>query len=311
MLQEFFNSYQSETFDLISGFGIVNFAKALTPNMEDVTKQLMYAYYRDKEMIPANLLNTMQDYIDEGSIILDEDYNGFNDNEFIPAGEMFSLAELFANDQEFKEQAILFWQLTKTITKKGNKRARSTILNANTVSINNLLERYYNALEIKSRFESQYGPDCWASVKTDMLFDFRDSGKDLDLFRAYMAIKSIIGPHRFTATTRNVILMRMMGCKSNQALNDFIKSNKAAKEYHALYSRSDKAMRYHFDKLFESLLSLGFIKSKIFERKISRKTFISVTLSYDELATEIINFHNKHKHQKDEERAIEKIRATI
>ncbi|MBN1227789.1 MAG: hypothetical protein JXA79_12410 [Deltaproteobacteria bacterium] len=312
LFQEFFTN-GNDAFNLISGFGIINMARSLkAKNIEEVARQLMYYYYNNKTRIPGHLLDMLQVYINSGDIILDEDYRGFGaTGEFAPEGEVFSIMQIFQKNPKFLDEALLLWQLSKTVSDLKDKKFKYKLLNVTIGSTDDIVKSYEKALTIQKNFEDKYGKDSWSSVKTDMLFEFRDSGKDFDLLRAYLAIKSIIGPHQYTATTRKVILMRMMGCKSNEALNDFLKNNKTAREYYNMFSRSDKALRYHFDKLFEALLARGFIQSKIFERKVSRKLFISHVLNYDELATEIINFHNKRKHKKDEQQAIDKIRATI
>lgn len=300
LLQETFNN-PTEGLNIISSFAIVNYAMKYEININDVAKQLMYAYYRKADNIQSRLHSKLRNYIDEGEIILDEDYNGFNGSEFNPEREIESILKLFTTDKDFKNSAILCWQI--------NKAADS--LKVNLGSIDTTLNKYNKGLSVKNKFESEYGADVWPSIKPTQLFEFRDSGKDIDLFRAYIAIKSLIGQHNYVATTRNVILMRMLGCKSNQVLNDFLKANKQAREIYNRYTRSDKALRYHFDKLFQSLLERGFLMSKIFERTVSRKIFISQKLNYDQLANEIIKFHNKRKHKKDEQQAIQRIRATI
>jgi len=70
-------------------------------------------------------------------------------------------------------------------------------------------------------------------------------------------------------------------------------------------------LRYHFEKLFGKLLSSGFLQSKIFERSVSRKIFLSTTLTHDQLAKEIILYAQKGNFKKKEIEAREKIKATL
>lgn len=299
LLQKIFED-PKKVFNLILDFGIVNYAKKFTYNLEEVARQLMYGYFRESEL-QMDLKYSLKKYIESGSVTYDPDTEGFDNNTFDPADSIMGLMELFESDRKFKRDAILYYQI---------KQAES-FLNIEDFSIDGTIENYMTAYKYKSDFEQKYNPDSMPNVKPSMIFDFRDSGKDLQLFRAYIAIKSLIGFNRYIATTRNVILMRMFGCKSNQALNDFLKTNKEAKEEYEQINRTEKSLRYYFDKLFNNLLSKGFIKSKIFERKVSRKIFLSVSLDYDNLANEIIKFSDKRNHKKNELNAKNKIRATI
>jgi hypothetical protein len=286
---------------IILDFGTVNFAKKIDYNMTEVARQLMYAYYRNRALIQDDLFDTVYKYAIKGLLTTDEDYNGFSNNSFEPLETSKELPGLLESDEEFKLAAILRYQINQA----------ENLLRIKDYNIDRTLKGYNEGKSIQNKFESKYGPDCWPSIKPSQLFEFRDSGKDLDLFRAFIGIKSLIGQKKYIATTRNVILMRMLGCKSGQSVQDFIKMNEEAREVYQKYSRSDKALRYNFEKLFESLLSKGFIKSKIFERSVSRKIFISCKLSFDELANEIIEFSKVRDFKKRENEAIKRIRATI
>jgi hypothetical protein len=284
--------------NLIIDFGIINFAIKQKFELSEVARQMMYSYYREKNILPAKLTNLI-----DNEITIDEDYNGFSGENFNPDGEVSELIEVFQKDTEFKDLAILFYQV----------RQAAKLLNVNIGSFKTTEANYKKGLILLNAFESKYGADCWPSCKITMLFDFRDNSQDIEILRCFIAIKSLIGQYNYIATTRNVILMRMFGCKSKTAQDSFLIQNKQAKAIFDKYTRTDKSIRYHFDKLFESLLNRGFLKSKIFERSISRKIFLSQKLSYDELASEIIKFRSKTKRNrlKDEQKAIERIRASI
>lgn len=281
-------------------YGIVSFAKKLPYDIQDVAHQVIYYYYRKPEILQSSIRR----YIENNRFTYDEDYNGFTvEGDFYPAENAEEIISLF-DDEEFKNDCILHYQL--------HLATSSDPLNIDIISNDYVIDCYKKALQIKDEFESIYGPDAMPFCPKSILFDFADNEKnDLDIFRALIGIRSLIGFKNYVATVRPVILMRMLGCKNKKALNDFINSCTEAKELFDKYTRSDKALRYHFDKLFATLLSRGFIKSKIFVRGISRKIFISIKLNHEQLAEEIIKFAAKRNFKKQENEAISKIRATI
>lgn len=289
--------------DIIISFGIVNYAKKIKYDINNVAKQLMYAYYRNTNMIQNELFETLERLIGDQKLTTDEQYNSFNDKSFEPLETSSELLDLFEGDPEFKEAAILRYQIEQAIGKDN--------LNVTLKSIDKTIAMYNEGLNITNDFAQKYGNDCYPSMKIKMAIDIRNSEKDYDLFRAYIAIKSLIGHNKYIETTKGIILMRMFGCKSSSALLDFLESSLSIKTHYDRYSRTEKAMRYNFDKLFAGLLSRGFIMSKIFVRGVSRKIFLSTGLTYDELADRIIEFSKKRNLKKNEREAINKIRATI
>ena len=287
--------------NLILDFGIVNYGMKLNFDISEVARQLLYNYFRRRELIQDCLYESIVDYYEKGFITIDEDYNGFHGNTFDPGDTTQEVINLFDKDTEFEKNAILNYQI--------NQAAK--LLSIKIGNIDRTIERFQKSNNFKDSFELNYGPDCWPSVKPQQIIEFRDSGSDLDLLRAFIAIKSLIGQKKYIATTRNVILMRMLGCKSKAATDDFVKVNAEAERVFLTYARSSKALRYHFDRLLENLLLKGFLTSKIFERRISRKLFLSVQLDYSELASAIIEFSQVKDYKKKENEAIERIRATI
>lgn len=298
-------TYQKQKigWEIIICFGIVNYAKKIKYDINNVAKQLMYAYYRNKNMIQNELFETLERLIGDQKLTTDEQYNSFNDKSFEPLETSSELLDLFEGDPAFKEASILRYQIEQAVSMNN--------LGLILASMDDTLWWYNQGLTYLNDFERKFGKDCWLSVKPLQAIDFRDSNEDLDLYRAYLAIKSLIGYKKYIETTRSVILMRMFGSKSYQALQDFLKSNPSVKDHFDKYSRTDKAMRYNFNKLFTGLFSRGFIRGKLFVRGISRKIFLSIELTNDELAGRIIENSKKKNLIKSEQEAIKKIRATI
>jgi hypothetical protein len=229
--------------NLICEFGIVNFAMKQSVNIEDVQRQLIYSYYRKKESLPRKLHSKLLQYVEEGKIETDEDYNGFNGKEFNPEQEIKGIAEIFEIDSEFKETSILTWQIGKA----------AKFLKVRLGNIDNTIKVFNEGQAILNRYESLFGPDAWPSVKPSMLFDVRDSGKDLDLFRAFIGIKSMIGRRNFISSNKPAILSRMIGCKNKASFNE-ISKDKAICPTIEKYSK-----RYHMDNLLLLLVERKYI----------------------------------------------------
>ena len=237
-------------FDLIVNFGIVHYAMSFEYNMVDVGRQLMYAYYRNKEMIQSSLYKTINKYALDGLLTTDEDYNGFSGSEFDPLAVSVELLGLFQSDSEFKEAAILRYQIQQAISGK--------FLCVELGDINSTIRNYNEGLEYKKKFEQQFGSDCMPGVKVKQLFECRDSGKDLDLFRAYIGIKSMIGNRNFISSNKPAILSRMIGCKSKAAF-EYDTCYKPGKDKSNLPTVAKYSKKYQMDKLLLTLVEQKFI----------------------------------------------------
>lgn len=264
LLQQTFGDSKTDSYtawEKILCYGIVKYAKSCKYELSDVGKQLMYHYYRNQKMMQSSLLRKMEEYIDSGEILTDEDYHGFQGGAFDPmeySGE--GLMKVFENDHEFRDEAILMSQLSK-IPKLLN-------LDPERFDLDSILQHYERGLAYKDKFEAVYGADSQPMVKPSMLIDFRDSGKDIDLFRAYIGIRSLIGQKKFTSTYKSVILCRMLGCKTEKALDQFKQTNKNAMEVYNRYSG-----RKRMDKLLFELMERGFILA--LSKKHQRYIFVT------------------------------------
>ena len=241
-----------EGLNLIASFGVVNFAKSFKYEIKEVGRQLMYSYYREKELMPDDLMNTMENYIDNGELTMDPDYCGFDGHgiSFDPLKYDCELLDLFEADQNFKDDAILLYQIRQVRGKD--------FLNLDIKSMTGLLEGYETGIKKRKDFEAQFGPDAMASVKIQHLFEFRDSGKDLDLFRAYIAIKSIIGTKDFAESNKLAIASRMIGCKSKEAFDHYT-TQKINKNSKIMETVNKYSKRYHMDNLLLELAERKFI----------------------------------------------------
>ncbi len=293
----------TEGIEMIISYGIVNYAMKLPYEIENIAKQLIYDYSRRYEKLQKNVKEILIKNKDH--LIIENELLFTSEGEFNPDEYALDvILDLFKEEPELEIGAILNYQLHLAVSENHlNLTIRSNDYN---------LEEFRKAKKIQDDFESKYGPDAMPMCKANILFDFRDKYiSDIDILRAYIGIRSLLGQNKYIATTRPVILMRMLGCKNKITMQDFIRTNMKAKEVFKRITRTEKSLRYHFGKLFNQLLKRGLIKSRIFDRKVSRKIFISIRLDFNELADEIIKFAQKSDFKEMEKEAISKIRATI
>jgi len=233
----------------IIGYGTMNYALKLKYDLQRVAMQTIYDYGRKPGKLQPYLTECLANAIDEGTILYEKEYNGFDAKaKFKPDQDLCldPLLEMFEKDLKLRDEAILNYRFHLA----SSKDHLNFEIKTNTTIIN----YYAEASEIKSDFEQRYGPDAMPCCKSDMVFTFRDEQiNDIDLFRSYIGISSMIGRRNFISTNKPAILSRMIGCK-----------NKAAFEHHSrdpfirptvdLYSK-----RYPMDKLLHTLRDREFI----------------------------------------------------
>ncbi|MGE0089437.1 MAG: hypothetical protein AB7S50_08200 [Bacteroidales bacterium] len=283
LLQEIPKS-PKETIEKMIGYGVYYYAKSVKFSMDEVVRQLLFDYARNKPALKYDLLEFMEQIIDNETLCYDAECL-FNGAEFDPGNVMNDeLQKILEDYPEQKQFAIEHLQNHKSVYFFGlNNIDRSQRIN----HVQKLIEKH----------ESMYGKQPMPSLNKTMLFSFRDNPQNIELLMAFVAIKSLIGQHKFTATNREIIVCRMIGAKSKEALEYALKT----KELKELYSKYIN--RYWFDKLITELLTRNFLSSKIgFKRKI----YLSTVYNYENLAFEISKFL-KERDQKRQEKQAKKI----
>jgi len=262
--------------DLILAYGIVNFALKQKFNMHDVVRQLFYDYYRNSETMELWLYRRIQALEDGEMIILDE-AGRFVEGKFIFAEpeDIEYVIEQIKSDPEIKEAMILHYQLHQAMN----------FLNIELWPFDVIIKLYAEAKTIQADFEHKYGPDAMPTCKLSQLIDFKSKPKDIDLLRAYIACRSIIGLKSFATTHKNSIVRRMIGAKTEEALQDLLDEN--THPTYALYSK-----RYYFDKLRNTLCARGFLM--FLSKPHSRAIYISVFMPPEKLAN-IVNERNSRR----------------
>ena len=271
----------AKTFELMISFGVAYYAKSIKEfTMQDIMRQLMYDYYRNQKVLSNKMIAII-----ENNVEIDEDYNGFSGEKFYPfldcSGE--SLEKILNEYPELRNESIENYKI----------HMAAEFYNLNHIDRTQKIKEV-STLQLKH--ESMHGKQPMPSVNTELLFSFRDNPQNIELFMAYAAIKSLIGQGKFTGTCRQVIVMRMIGAKSKDALGYALKDKTLKKIYDKYFNR------YWFDKLLNELLSRNFLKSKLgFKRKI----YLSTKYDFNELPIEVAKLI-KSKDMKSKEKQAKK-----
>lgn len=153
--------------------------------------------------------------------------------------------------------------------------------------------------------EKSFGPQPITSVKRDILHSFRNNPSNLDLFLAYVAVKSLIGYKSWQRTTKLAIISRMVGAKNKTALDSILKNNPKVLEFYSQYVNEKGVIkRYKFDKLICNLQALNFIQSYF---GLDRSVFFSLSLTTDQLADTVKAWKLKKNYQAIQRTARQKI----
>jgi len=203
--------------------------------------------------------------------------------------------KLLEEDSRMRDEAILNYKLHLATSKDH--------LNIDIKSNSNILSQYEEATKIKQAFEQRFGPDAMPYCKKSLIYKFRDYHlHDIDLFRTYIGIRSIIGRRNFSATNKPAILSRMIGCKSRAAFEYF------SEQPHLRPTIERYGKRYQMDRLLQTLREREFIMFMSPEKeKKKKKFFISKYMAPEELAKLI----NQSRSRYDMKARIKQAAATI
>jgi hypothetical protein len=270
-------------------FGIFRFAKSQKVNLEKVARQLSYEYHRRAKKLPDGLYNVINEAKEEGRFTHEDDSGIFIfDNVFDPELNVTELEIMFEENNDFKEQAILHYQIHQATE------------DTNITLGSNAMERYEQAARIQANYEAKFGPDAMPSVKPSLLCQFRDDPKqDIDILLAYIGISSLIGQRNFISTSKPVIISRMIGAKSKASNQAFSKT----KESQAIVTKYSK--RWNMDKLLLSLAEQKFIM--YITRPHVSVVYVSKYMEPEELAELIRQSREKHSLKNKIKAASEKI----
>jgi hypothetical protein len=220
-------------------YGIYHYSKIILEkkevDIEKALKQFLYFFYRKKEFLTDRLIQKMERYISEETLILDMEYNGFRNETFNPESEINSLMVIIQMDSDFKFEILeLYWIYSSSCFFNFEKR-----INPKQI------------LKIGSQVYSEIKPkEPLVSCKLDHLEDYykneKDENEKIQLV-SFLAIKSILGAKKpWVKTNKNHIVCRMIGYSSVKEL-----PNKFSENEYKLFNTYSH--RYHIDKLISKL----------------------------------------------------------
>ena len=289
-----------EAIEAILNNVIANYAAKVDNDLNKVFNSIIYDYYNNQ--LSPGLDDWFEELIKVKQFNPDKGFRGFYSESFDPSFERTELIEAGQSYPSFEADCIEFYRFKEAMKALGLQGDITSIIKSANVIKQQLI-----------KYEARFGQDATFMVKIDMLLQFMYDDKptyEFELFAAFAGIKSIIGKKDFCSTTKAFIVMRMIGAKSQAALEEIIKSP-AVK---AIYDRYTK--RYHFDKLIIELQKRHFISAKIgMTIGVKSRLFISCHLAYDLLPLAIAKYLQAKKQKSieakiktQEQAAIEKIR---
>ncbi len=258
---------QKDGLNSLMSWAIIDFSSKISFDLEEVARQTIYSYYRHAKNLPEDIFHNIELLVNEGKLNIDEEYCGFIGSKysFDPVEEIKQILDEFHSDEEFQAACVCFYRF----------RQACGVLNI-TANYSRCYQEYNTLERFRWTNEEQMGKDAYASVRTDLVFDAREGKLPSELFRFYVACKSIIGRRNFNSTSSNVLIMRMLGAKSKKALEAILEdsNNTGAKE---LFQKLSK--RYQFNKLLESVNGRS-IATVI---PATRGYYISISFSLEQL----------------------------
>lgn len=268
--------------DILS-YSIMKYAQTMKGTQDEIINEIIRRYYDDKEL-PASVFNLLTDIIGKDSTrgydstgVFDPLYERGTVLDYIdPTGMYYS-----SKYASIMGVCTTYYQLSKV-----EYELRAVM---NLASYKYIIENHRSIKAIVTTHELKYGPDAQVMIKTGMFFEFRDGNKsheEFELFKAFLAIKSIQGKNDFAGTNKNFICARMIGAKTPDVAKLMIKSDAVQKEYNRF------SERYFFDKLIVKLQASAFIIGKI---SYGRSMYLSTQLDNELLWIAIANYRqNKH-----------------
>ncbi len=229
LIRDFFTDKERAINDIIT-YGIYCYSKKVNYSLEEVSRQVMYGYYRGG--LTHELKRVLERYIVDAQIEIDEDYNGFNGKTFNPETEIEQILHLFEADSNFKALAIEYFQIKEAFE----------FLEFN--------RNFDNCLKKGKQIEKQIPlGNPFPMINKELLLNFRKNDKtefEIAQFLAYISIRSILGTKSYCRTNKAMIVSRMFGYASKNHLPN--KMNPRLQNLYEKYSN-----RYHIDKVIQNL----------------------------------------------------------
>ena len=200
-------------------FGVVNFASRLNADLSEVARQTIYMYTRGQDNMTSLLWQSLRQRINNGEIYFDEENPGFFSDEFRP--DTSELEQLLYVHPTLKAAAMQNYKL--------NEAARKLSL----MPMPDYFERSsIPVADFKGKEEARHGKQPMPMIKVDIALRFKNNPQNIELFLAYVAIKSLLGIGKkarqkgYVRTYKKAIVGRMIGAKDQASLDELISSSK-------------------------------------------------------------------------------------
>jgi hypothetical protein len=254
----------------IAAFSLMDFSEKMTVNKSSVANQIIYLYYRKPGDLTKKIRRHIDDMIEDGRMIEDEDYHGFGGDTFTPEQEHEGMTAEFNSNNAFYLQCVALYKELQALS----------LLNLNQSLRPNFQELNKEARVFINEYEGIHGPDAWTSISNKLLFDAFSQEADVDHFRLVAAVKSVVGKRNFNDTYKAVLLCRMFGCKKQSILNSLFEADPDLRAKHEFLSR-----RRQWEKLIDTAEDKGYFTYY----STGRQFFVSITMTKNELRHAVEN----------------------
>ena len=270
--------------DIIIYHAVHREAQKITVSDADALRQILYLYYRNCNVLPDIIADTIYNLIGEG---YEESFDGDN---FQPDEEIQILLKYSLKDSDFLERCRQWF-------------------------------KFYVSFHGETKFDLRYNYDWFSdsrlllntypvdksvptSLTRSILSNFPNTPHGIALVAMYAAIRSIIGRKKVAATTRAFIHARMFGCSDEKKLSEISKKSKDLKKHADGWNPTKH--RVVFKNLLDELQDNNLITW--WGDPIRRRLFISLETDAETFSREVASLI-KTKEKKSEKR--EKVASLI
>lgn len=275
--------YEKEAINVMYDIGIFCTSRKIDIIESNALKDFVYCIYRSTEELPDKLV---QEYDKMDEFPYDEDYNGFENENFAPELEIEYLNDYSKENPSFYDQ-VLEWYRVRQVFYMLNLKTNTVKYTLSTV------EKY------KMRYD--LGKCSFVLLNGEVmsnLYKLKDTmtADDRAMWAMYMGISSIIGDKDFAQTTSEMIKCRMFGAINQKELELLLKDETLKRVY-------DK---YTTKRQYNKLLNIIQDRNMVTEIGLNRRTYVSTKMkNVDELVDAISakRIDSERKRVRDEEKA--------
>ena len=270
--------------DIIIYHAVHREAQKITVSDADALHQILYLYYRNCNVLPELIADTIYNEIGDG---FEESFDG---DCFQPSGEIQILLKYSLRDNDFLERCRQWFKFY--VSFHGETKFNISY-NSDWFSDSRLLLNTYPV-----------DKSVPTSLTRSIILNFPNTPHGIALVAMYAAIRSIIGRKKVAATTRAFIHARMFGAADEKKLEEITKKSKELKKHAAAWLPTKH--RVIFKNLLDELQDKNFITW--YGDPIHRCLFISLETDAETFSREVASLI-KTKEKKSEKR--EKVASLI